>query len=530
MTRTGTLVLCALLLLGRGYAQDKIIIESRSTGKNNDKYKEISGKWIDSNTSFTAKSTAPGLTPGDLCGSRKHLPTNKEASNVRFSPKLTAPGHYFVYVTWPRAANAADLTYLIRHAGGEQKKVLSQSGWGGASPANSNMWIPLGDYDFGVGEDQGVELQVPADLKAADEKQLVQVFSDAVVFSPQALTDLGSPAEKPAASAKKVDNGVIAPIPGTIIVESRPEGKNAANYKEVEGAWMASAGKSHAPGLSDSGTVGTRKALCNGGTENLSRPATAAARFSPKLSAPGHAYVYVTWPREANAAPVTYTIKNAKGSETKTLKQDGWGAGGPANGGMWVPLGEFDFNPGDDQYVEVRNTGPDVFGVHKGAIAAVFADAVEFSPTPLQDTGLVSIDGARGKQSASSGAPPTPKAPVAASSGSVRSLQWETDIEKAMAQAGQQNKRILVFFFSPESATSRDYDSNVFISQPVKDLLGGGFVCVRLNFVENTDLAYKLGIFKAGTIVIYDAKGTPLDKIEGRSTAEQFASRLKTIK
>jgi hypothetical protein len=118
---------------------ESIIVESRPCGMRHDQYSEPIGKWLDSNNpAQTAKSSAPGLTPQGSCGSRKiTLPATPPADtkailgSARFAPKLSAPGKYFVYVTFSRAGNATPVTYLIKHAKGEDKKQISQDGWGG---------------------------------------------------------------------------------------------------------------------------------------------------------------------------------------------------------------------------------------------------------------------------------------------------------------------------------------------------------------------------------------------------------------
>src|SRR5687768_14928899 len=85
-----------LLLLTCGgplWATD-LIIESRSQGQNFAKYKETSGVWVNSQyPRHTSKSSAPGLTSQDRCGTRKAVfrgerddkPGTATAS-ARFSP------------------------------------------------------------------------------------------------------------------------------------------------------------------------------------------------------------------------------------------------------------------------------------------------------------------------------------------------------------------------------------------------------------------------------------------------------------
>lgn len=535
-----TVVACA----ATAWPQD-LIIESRAQGQNSDKYKELKGSWTDSNTLGYAKSTAPGLTPGEKCGSRKVIVPSQEAGQARFSPGFAANGHYHVYVTWPKAANAAGVVYTVKHAKGEEKKTLNQNGWGFTEPSNAGKWVFIGDFDFDAGAEQYVDFIIEPSVKPADSNQLGQAYADAVMFAAKPVVETAAPAATPtpAPTATPATASAATPTPasvstapgtssggtpaGTLIIESRAEGKNSELYSETEGSWMNSSGKSRAPDLSDPSTCGSRKALVSGGSDGITRNLTAAARFSPKFKAPGTYHVYVTWPREGNGSPVHYIIKHAKGSETKVIKQDGWGGQGAANGNQWWLLGSYEFAAGDDQYIEIRTLGADTVGPAVSSIASVFADAVQFTQQPLQDVGLTPI--AAPIMTGAPASTPPPYAGTAATAQVTGPLTWETDIEKASEIAARQYKKILIFFFAPESANSKYFDTDVFTNQAVKNILGNSFVLVRLNFVENTQLAFKLGIFKAGTLVIYDNKGTPLDKIDVRKAPEEIANRLRNL-
>lgn len=166
------------------------VIESRRDGMNNERYREIEGVWIDSNTpARTAKSSAPGCSPMQI-GSRKSVfstPGEAAASNpsaaVLFLPLFSAPGHYYVYTTWPKAANAAPVYYTIRHANGDTRKIIPQDGPGVRSSSNANSWISLGDYDFNNGPDQFVEIRIKSDARPMAPNDYGQVFADTVRFT-----------------------------------------------------------------------------------------------------------------------------------------------------------------------------------------------------------------------------------------------------------------------------------------------------------------------------------------------------------
>lgn len=314
-----------------------------------------------------------------------------------------------------------------------------------------------------------------------------------------------------------------------LIIETQKEGQNFDRYEEIEGKWMdsktpAATAKSRAPGCTDGNKCGTRKYIFSMGTPDQPDPTgiaePAAARFYPRFSAPGHYYVYVTWPRAANATPVKYIVKHAKGTDTKELTQDGWGGTetGISNANTWVLIGDYDFNAGNDQYVELR-VDKSVRPVSAKNYGQVYADAIRFTSKPLEDPGQAAL--ATVTPSAGGVTPQPQTAPTV-----VGQLKWYENIPDAQKAAAGTNKRILLFFFSPSSERSKDLDKNL-ASPSVAPVLQKSYILARLNFLENTKIAYSLGVFKAGVINVYDAQGNALFQISERLSAEELAAKLK---
>ena len=303
-----------------------------------------------------------------------------------------------------------------------------------------------------------------------------------------------------------------------IIVESRPEGQNFSNYQELEGKWLdsnepATRAKSSAPGLS-ARTIGSRKILFQiAGTSSTVAYLPAAARYFPKLSAPAKMNVYVTWPSAANVMPVHYIIKHAGGQDTVDLLQDGWGnqiRGGNAD--QWVPLGVYDFNGGVDQYVEVR-TDAKVKPVGSAANTQLYSDAVRFTAEPLGAANL-------------KGAAPVTAAPVVAPAAATTPINWMFDITSAQNAAKTQKKRILLYFFLPGNTASMKVDDT--LNAPiVRGVVNSMYVPVRMDFGQNSQMAYQLQIFKGGTIALYESDGSPVMHITDRLTPDELAARLR---
>ena len=233
MKITLALLVAGVALAGNVACAEDIIVESRQGGINTDRYKEVEGaKWMDSNSPpARTKSTAPGLSPQTL-GSRKYVFSLDTTTTrmqplphtARFLPKVTAPGKYHVYVTWPSAGNATPVTWTVKHAKGEDQKVLEQDGWGGKyTGGNGNVWTEVGVYDFTPGDDQYAEVHTGEDVEPLAKAISGQVFADAVRFTTEAL----SPAQ---VSAKPKP-------PAAAAVIEKPSAPDDANYSAMPIDW-----------------------------------------------------------------------------------------------------------------------------------------------------------------------------------------------------------------------------------------------------------------------------------------------------
>jgi len=327
-----------------------------------------------------------------------------------------------------------------------------------------------------------------------------------------------------------------------IVIESRREGKNYDKYSEGAGRWQDSntppeTAKSGAPDLTPQGQCGSRKLLMPNPNSGDAKQIVASAKWSPKLAQPGHYHVYITFSKAGNVTPANYVVKHAKGEETISMAMDGWGGSGPANSNRWISLGDYDFNAGDDQFVELR-IGGDAGAAYGGTPAQAMADGALFS-TEAKPDALPRPTGAAAPQTvnvpaptpaagaASTQAAPPPAAAAPPQVPDAGPLNWETDIRAAQQAASGSGKKIFAFFYSPGNERSRNYDGKVFTDPKVKQVLKQKFVLARINIDENRALASNLQVFRAGTINIYDDKGLGVTQITETLDAGELASRLE---
>lgn len=332
-----------------------------------------------------------------------------------------------------------------------------------------------------------------------------------------------------------------------IVIESRKEGKNNDQYSEPAGTWIDSnnpptTAKSGASGLTPQGQIGSRKFLLKDPPTGDRNTVLAAARFAPKITTPGRYYVYSTWPKAGNATDVLYVVKHARGESIVPVTQDGFGYSGVQNANEWYLLGDYEFAPGAENYVEIRATGATKsVNPNPRDIGQIFADAVRFSTQPLSE-GVTNASGSTGgvqpgyAPPASSAQPsayqPAAPAPSAYQGGygsaSSAQLNWLDSIERGLQTAAREGKKIFVFFYSPEGNRSRRYEQDVFENPAVKPLLQDKFVLVRINLLENQQLASTMRVFKAGTINIYDTRGEGIDQITEMLEAPELAAKLRS--
>lgn len=346
-----------------------------------------------------------------------------------------------------------------------------------------------------------------------------------------------------------------------IIVESRPEGQNHANYQEIQGKWINSqtppeASKSSAPGLTPAAQCGTRKYLFQPEGKTATPVQPAVARFFPRLQSPGHYHVYVTWPKGANVQPVTYRIKHAAGVDEKQVMQDGQGgAGGAGNANRWIPLGDYDFAPGDDQYVEL-SIGPNAGPVARHLAGQVYADAVRFAEKPLESAPAAARSGNRQPQTPAARTPlpslptlPSPPpssasrstpAPLPPQPGATRApasntgtasagpeFQWFERLDEALQKAAREKKRVVVFFATPGTERSECIEGQIFGNDVIRRELAWRYLPVKLDMTRHRTTATDLGVFRGGTIVIFSTGGEKREVITECLQPSEFLRYLQ---
>ena len=90
---------------------------------------------------------------------------------------------------------------------------------------------------------------------------------------------------------------------------------------------------------------------------------------------------------------------------------------------------------------------------------------------------------------------------------------------------------MLVYFYSPQSSRSTDYETRVLNTVKVKAVITQNFVPVKVNMDTERELAAKLQIFRAGTLNVYNAEtGDALETISDTPEIDELIQRLEAVK
>ncbi|MGI8907115.1 MAG: protein kinase domain-containing protein [Candidatus Sumerlaeaceae bacterium] len=284
--------------------------------------------------------------------------------------------------------------------------------------------------------------------------------------------------------------------PQDVLIEPRAGGQNFSHYMD-SGGWKDSNkphewAKSCAPGTTQLPLWGSRAVRFFSGVSNEETTFPSIAQYQPLLTARQHFYVYATWPFSANAAPVNYRVQHANGETSYSIIQDGWSGILSTNANLWTALGDYDFEPGDKQGVELH-VDSDVRPVRRGWNGQAVADAVLFSTRALTELTTQ---------------PRTASSVV----GPVQSIAWISSYEDALRLAKSGGKRLLIYVTPSQSSHLTFCESNVFPNDKVLRAFEN-FVAVTVSSGGNRPENYRFAGVPTGTLILCDINGSEYKRI-----------------
>lgn len=109
-------------------------------------------------------------------------------------------------------------------------------------------------------------------------------------------------------------------------------------------------------------------------------------------------------------------------------------------------------------------------------------------------------------------------------------VQWESDINRAVKTAKDQNRLIFIHFYGSSCPPCKAMDANVFPDARVVAEMNRNFVSVRADIAQNVSLAKRLDITAVPTDIVLDSNGQLLYKRQGGIAANQFLEFLTFVR
>lgn len=108
-----------------------------------------------------------------------------------------------------------------------------------------------------------------------------------------------------------------------------------------------------------------------------------------------------------------------------------------------------------------------------------------------------------------------------------KSLNWQTDLSTALAEAKRDKKKILVFFNAPDAEPSKYAESHVFSDPTVISEVTGLYVPLMVNLTTQRELATRLGVFRGGVVGLYNADGSAIKQIQTVRSRTDFLTEIR---
>lgn len=504
-----------------GWSQQTVIVESFDDGQNSDGFSQVEGSWHES----VAKSAAEGLT----ATRSRYNDADSEAATARFTPDLPSPGKYEVFITYPPSGNASDIIYRVNTADGVQNLRLTQFGRELSHRPTADQWYSLGVYNFEAGQNGYVEVSDPLTGESPQPSEPnARIYADAVKFVKVAdsanVTALQAEDEEVAEqSAAEVD---VAAVTREVDASTSPvmapiAGEEVAALPSLPDSAPVPAGQGELPSLPPAGPADASAGLPS--LPDAGAPTAAAAGLPSLPDASGG----------VPAAPVPPGLPSLP-------------EGTPAPAASDLPNLPAETAPGQTPAVPglPAATAPDPAAVlpalpgTPGPVSPSLPSLAPVTPTPAHTLPSVAETPARVGPAPTLRQPqvvPVPAAPpsvvqpgesatpaVAAATPqdghfsitthNPSQLEWMYDFGAAQAAARNQGKKVLVFFTAEHNRVAQSYETEMFNDPGVRQGLSQ-YVLMKADFSKNTRLAYSLGVFGAGVIVVVNDGGEVTSRV-----------------
>jgi len=103
-------------------------------------------------------------------------------------------------------------------------------------------------------------------------------------------------------------------------------------------------------------------------------------------------------------------------------------------------------------------------------------------------------------------------------------LKWYNNLDSAIAEAQKTNKLIFVVFSASWCPACQQLESETLVNEKVTQKLSQSYVAVKIDVDTNPELSSKYEVYSIPTLIIMNANGVEIKKIEGYQSPEQLLS------
>ena len=108
-------------------------------------------------------------------------------------------------------------------------------------------------------------------------------------------------------------------------------------------------------------------------------------------------------------------------------------------------------------------------------------------------------------------------------------VNWLYDYDQALSRAKDENKPILVDFYTNWCGWCKKLDAETYGNEAVAVLLNKSFICLKVNAEKHVDLANEYDVLGYPTIVFLSTGGEEIGRIVGYEPPDKFLQDAKNL-
>ncbi len=117
----------------------------------------------------------------------------------------------------------------------------------------------------------------------------------------------------------------------------------------------------------------------------------------------------------------------------------------------------------------------------------------------------------------------------AASCFAAEPIDWAKDIDQARLKAAQQNKLLLIHFWTPTCLPCKNIEKNVFPNPTVASSINDNYVALKVNAAKSQQLSSHFGVDRFPTDIISTVDGKALHRMVTDQNPMRYVRRLTTL-